>query len=47
MLTYDDTSEIRGLADKYKLAYRTIPMKTTHHIQKDELIISDNFDWLD
>jgi DNA adenine methylase len=47
MLTYDDTSEIRGLADKYKLVYRTIPMKTTHHIQKNELIISDNFDWWD
>jgi len=45
MLTYDDTEEIRALADKYNLDYRTIPMKTTHHIQKNELIISDNFDW--
>jgi len=45
MLTYDDTSEIRELAEKYKLEFRTIPMKTTHHIQKNELIISDNFDW--
>jgi DNA adenine methylase len=45
MLTYDDTAEIRGLADKYHLDYRTIPMKTTHHIQKNEIIISDNFDW--
>ena len=45
MLTYDDTDEIRNLADKYNLAYKTIPMKTTHHIQKNELIISDNFDW--
>jgi DNA adenine methylase len=45
MLTYDDTEEIRGLADKYKLDYRTIPMKTTHHIQKNEIIISDNFEW--
>lgn len=47
MLTYDDTAEIRKLAEKYKLEYRTIPMKTTHHIQKNELIISDNFDWWD
>jgi DNA adenine methylase len=47
MLTYDDTTEIRGLAEKYKLDFRTIPMKTTHHIQKNELIISDNFDWWD
>lgn len=47
MLTYDDTNEIRELALKYGLNYRTIPMKTTHHIQKDELIISDNFKWWD
>ncbi len=45
MLTYDDTPEIRQLADKYKLRYKTIPMKTTHHLQKNEIIISDNFSW--
>lgn len=45
MLTYDDTPEIRQLADKYRLGYRTIPMKTTHHVQKNEIIISDNFSW--
>lgn len=45
MLTYDDTKEIRDLADKYSLDFRTIPMKTTHHIQKNEIIISDNFEW--
>ena len=45
MLTYDDTTEIRRLADKYNLQYRTIPMKTTHHLVKNEIIISDNFSW--
>ena len=45
MLTYDDTDKIRVLAEKYNLDFRTIPMKTTHHIQKNEIIISDNFDW--
>ena len=45
MLTYDDTTEIRQLADKYGLHYRTIPMKTTHHLQKNEIIISNNFSW--
>jgi DNA adenine methylase len=45
MLTYDDTTEIRRLADKYNLHYRTIPMKTTHHLEKNEIIISDNFTW--
>ncbi|MGI6572399.1 MAG: DNA adenine methylase [Fermentimonas sp.] len=45
MLTYDDTDEIRALANKYHLDFRTIPMKTTHHLKKNEIIISDNFDW--
>ncbi|MCP4459574.1 MAG: DNA adenine methylase [Cytophagales bacterium] len=45
MLTYDDTEEIRNLVDKYGMDFRTIPMKTTHHIQKNEIIISDNFGW--
>lgn len=45
MLTYDDTQEIRALANKYRLGFRTIPMKTTHHLEKNEIIISDNFDW--
>jgi DNA adenine methylase len=45
MLTYDDTEEIRALAHKYQLDFRTIPMKTTHHLEKHEIIISDNFNW--
>lgn len=45
MLTYDDSFEIRQLADRYNLQFRTIPMKTTLHMQKNEIIISDNFDW--
>lgn len=45
LLTYDDTEEIRGLAKRFGLPYRTIPMQTTHLITKEELLISDNFDW--
>lgn len=45
MLTYDDTEEIRGLADRFGLKYKTIPMKTTHHLEKNEIIVSDNLDW--
>jgi DNA adenine methylase len=45
MLTYDDTVEIRQLAENNNLQYRTIPMKTTHHLKKNEIIISDNFNW--
>jgi DNA adenine methylase len=43
MLTYDDTDDIRRLAEKYRLHYKIIPMKTTHHLKKNEIIISDNF----
>ena len=45
MLTYDDTPEIQNLIHKYNLQYKTMPMKTTHHIKKNEIIISDNFTW--
>jgi DNA adenine methylase len=45
MLTYDETPEIRQLAQKYNLQFRTIPMKTTLHYEKNEIIISDNFTW--
>jgi DNA adenine methylase len=45
MLTYDNTEEIRQLADSCSLSYKTISMKTTHHLKKTEVIISDNFGW--
>lgn len=45
MLTYDDTEEIRALANKYSLNFKTIPMKTTHHLHKNEIIVSDHIDW--
>jgi DNA adenine methylase len=45
MLTYDDTPQIRHYADKYDLLYKSIPMKTTHHLQKNELLITDNLSW--
>jgi DNA adenine methylase len=45
MLTYDNTDEIQKLAKSYQLPYKTIPMKTTHHLEKTEIIISDNFSW--
>jgi DNA adenine methylase len=45
MLTYDDTPEIRHYVNKYNLLFKSIPMKTTHHIEKNELLITDNIDW--
>ena len=45
MLTYDDTPHIRDLAEKYKLPFKTIPMKTTHHLLKQEILVTDNLNW--
>lgn len=45
MMTYDDTAEVRLLAEKFGLPYRSIPMKTTHHLKKHELIITDSTEW--
>ncbi len=45
MMTYDDTDEIRALVKKHCFDFRSVPMTTTHNIQKSEIIISDNFNW--
>lgn len=42
LMTYDDTKEIKTLADRFNLRYTTIPMKTTHHLRKFELLITDH-----
>jgi DNA adenine methylase len=47
LITYDDAEEVREWAEEFNLEYRRIPMKTTHHRTKYELIISDSFDWLE
>lgn len=45
LLTYDDTIEVRGWAEEFGLPYLTIPMQTTHLVTKNELLISDSFEW--
>lgn len=45
MLTYDDTPEVRNWIEKYNLSHITIPMKTTHHVTKSEIIVCDSFEW--
>ncbi len=45
LLTYDDTPEVRSWANEFGLPYITIPMQTTHLVTKNELLISDNFEW--
>lgn len=45
LMTYDDTPEIRTLAEKYGFQFKRISMRTTHHQKKHELIIAKNFTW--
>lgn len=47
LVTYDLSDYIMSLVNKYQLNWRKIPMQTTHLITKEEILISDNFDWLD
>ena len=46
LVTYDKCDYIISLVEKYNLKWQTIPMTTTHHKVKEELIISDNFNWI-
>jgi DNA adenine methylase len=39
LLTYDDHHSVRELATRYKLPTVCVPMKSTHHITKFELLI--------
>jgi len=41
LMTYDDTEEVRTWTQKFNFHYKTIPMKTTHHLEKYELLISN------
>ena len=46
LMTYDDTKEVRKWARRYGFQVRKLSMRTTHHQQKQELMIARNFDWL-
>lgn len=46
LTTYNHNEAIEGLAHEYGFATRLVPMKSTHHTRKWELLISKNFDWL-
>lgn len=46
LMTYDDAPEIRKLALDYGFAVGRVPMKSTHHETKWELLISRDLCWL-
>jgi DNA adenine methylase len=47
LMTYDDHPEICEFATSYQFEVRRIKMKTTHHSEKDELLIGRDLCWLD
>lgn len=46
LMTYDDATEIRALAELHNFEVRSVAMKSTHHEKKMELLIGRNLDWL-
>jgi DNA adenine methylase len=46
LMTYDESDEIIKLADRYNFEVERVPMKTTLHYQKYELVIGRNLRWL-
>ncbi len=47
LITYDKSDFILSLVEKYNMKCRSISMQTTHLVRKEEILISDNFDWFD
>ncbi|MHB8638070.1 MAG: DNA adenine methylase [Fimbriimonadaceae bacterium] len=46
LTTYDDNADIQALADEFGFESKLIPMKSTHHTRKLELVISRDLSWL-
>lgn len=46
LMTYDNAEEIRELAVHHGFRTELVPMKSTHHERKLELLIGRSFDWL-
>lgn len=46
LMSYDDTAHIRALAARHGFQVKPLPMKTTHHRRKTELVIARRLDWL-
>lgn len=46
LATYDHNPFIESLAHEFKFETRLVPMKSTHHARKMELLVSRSFEWL-
>ena len=47
IITYDNNSEVRNFARQHSMDMRLVPMKTTHHVSKYELVIGKDMTWMD
>ena len=47
MLTYDESDEVRSLANRYALRVEEVPMKNTHHAIMHEYVITNQGSCLD
>ena len=47
MLTYDESDEVRSLANRYALRLEEVPMKNTHHAIMHEYVITNQGSCLD
>lgn len=46
LMTYDDTSEVRHLAERHGFSTEVVAMKNTHHAKMTELLIGRSLNWL-
>jgi DNA adenine methylase len=46
LMTYEDSTEIRGLASKYGFQVRSVAMRNTHHVRMNELLIGRDLTWI-
>jgi DNA adenine methylase len=45
LATYEDSADIRTLAEQHSLDFISVEMKTTHHRRANELILGRSLDW--
>ena len=45
-MSYDNTAEIKALAERFGFQAKPVAMKSTHHAKMTELLIGRNLDWL-
>ncbi|MEN6420407.1 MAG: DNA adenine methylase [Smithella sp.] len=47
LMTYDNADEVKIMARKHGFQMRLIPMRNTHHVTMEELVIGRDLTWMD